>query len=71
MLTKTKREHAKLKHNWKKRSIFFQFPYWKTLILRHNLDVMHIENNICDSIVGTLLSINGKSKDYMNKRLDL
>ena len=55
----------------KKKSIFFQLPSWKTLILRHNLDVMLIEKNICDSIVGTLLSINGKSKDNFNSRLDL
>ena len=39
--------------------------------MRYNLDVMHIEKNICDSIVGTLLNINGKSKDNMNSHLDL
>ena len=55
----------------KKKSIFFQLPYRKTLILRHNLDVMHIEKNIRDSIVATLLSIDGKSKDNMNSHLDL
>jgi len=27
-------------HNWTKRSIFW---YWKDNLLRHNLDVMHIE----------------------------
>ena len=70
MLTKRKREYAKLEHNWKKKIIFFQSPYWKTLILRYNLDVMHIEKNICDSIIGTLLSIDGKSKDNMNSCLD-
>ena len=32
---------------------------------------MHIEKNICDSIVGTLLSINGKSNDNFNSCLDL
>ena len=32
---------------------------------------MHIEKNICDSIVGTLLSIDGKSNDNLNSRLDL
>ena len=32
---------------------------------------MHIEKNICDSIVGTLLSIDGKSNDNFNSRLDL
>ena len=28
---------------WKKKSIFFRLPYWKDNLLRHNLDVMHIE----------------------------
>ena len=53
------------------KTFFFQLPYWKTLILSHNLDVTHIKKNICDSIVDTLLIINGKSKDNMNSRLDL
>ena len=71
MLAKRKREHAKLEHNWKKKNIFSQLSNWKTLILHHNLDIMHIEKHICDIIVGTLLSIDGKSKDNMNIRLDL
>ena len=37
----------------------------------YNLDVMHIEKNICDSIVGTLLNIDGKSKDNLNSLLYL
>ena len=32
---------------------------------------MHIEKNICDSVVGTLLSIDGKLKDNFNIHLDL
>ena len=32
---------------------------------------MHIEKNICDSIVGTLLSIDGNSKNNMNSCLYL
>jgi len=39
--------------------------------LRHNFDVMHIEKNICDSVVGTLLDIHGKTKDHVNARDDL
>ncbi|KAK9232940.1 hypothetical protein WN943_023188 [Citrus x changshan-huyou] len=35
------------------------------LILRHNLDVMHIEKNVCDSLLNTLLDIKGKSKDRL------
>ncbi|XP_020258143.1 uncharacterized protein LOC109834511 [Asparagus officinalis] len=55
---------------WKKRSIFFSLPYWKELVLRHNLDVMHIEKNICESIISTMLH-SGKSKDGINARKDL
>ena len=68
---KRKRENATHQHNWKKKSIFFQLPYWKTLLLRHNLDVMHIEKNVCDSIIGTLFNIEGKTKDNLNSHLDL
>ncbi|XP_055961814.1 uncharacterized protein LOC130015519 [Mercurialis annua] len=57
--------------NWTKRSIFFELPYWKTLKLRHNLDVMHIEKNICENILGTLMNIDGKSKDNIKARMDL
>lgn len=39
-------------------------------MLRHNLDVMHIEKNICESIISTVLH-NGKSKDGINARRDL
>ena len=27
----------------KKRSIFFQLPYWRRILVRYNLDVMHCE----------------------------
>ena len=49
----------------------FDLPYWATNKLRHNLDVMLIEKNICDSVLGTLLDILGKSKDHINYRYDL
>ncbi|KAI5324963.1 hypothetical protein L3X38_034036 [Prunus dulcis] len=47
---------------WKKKSIFFDLEYWKYLPVRHALDVMHIEKNVCDSIIGTLLEIPEKIK---------
>ncbi|GKA99060.1 putative transposase-associated domain-containing protein [Tanacetum coccineum] len=59
------------KSPWKKKSIFFKLPYWKHLLLPHSLDVMHIEKNMCDNIIGTLLAQQGKSKDNMKARLDL
>nr|XP_028954636.1 uncharacterized protein LOC108170381 [Malus domestica] len=56
---------------WKKKNLFFyELPYWRHLLIRHNLDVMHIEKNICDSVVGTLLGIE-KSKDGLAARADL
>ncbi|KAL8135869.1 hypothetical protein AgCh_010471 [Apium graveolens] len=56
---------------WNKKSIFFDLPYWKDNLTRHNLDVIHIEKNICDSVLGTLLNIGGKTKDHLAARLDL
>jgi hypothetical protein len=56
---------------WKKKSIFFRLPYWKDNLLRHNLDVMHIEKNIMDNILRTLLYIKGKSKDNLQACQDL
>ncbi|XP_026452382.1 uncharacterized protein LOC113352830 [Papaver somniferum] len=57
--------------NWTKKSIFFELPYWKTNKLRHNVDVMHVEKNICDSVVGTLMDIEKKTKDTIRSRADL
>jgi len=56
---------------WKKKSIFFRLPYWKDNLLRHNLDVMHIEKNVMDNILGTILDIPGKTKDDLAARTDL
>ena len=56
---------------WKKKSIFFDLEYLRYLRACHNLDVMHIEKNVCESIIGTLLNILGKTKDGLNTHLDL
>ena len=32
---------------------------------------MHIKKNVCESIIGTLLNIIGKTNDGLNSRLDL
>jgi hypothetical protein len=50
---------------------FFILPYWKDNLLRHNLHVMHIEKNITDNILGTILDLKGKTKDNLAARLDL
>jgi hypothetical protein len=58
-------------HNWTKRSIFWDLPYWKDNLLRHNLDVMHIEKNFCDNILHTVMNVSGKTKDNEKARSDL
>ncbi|XP_060177962.1 uncharacterized protein LOC132607901 [Lycium barbarum] len=58
-------------HNWTKQSIFWELPYWKDNILRHNLDVMHIEKNYFDNLFNTVMDVKGKTKDNPKARLDL
>ncbi|XP_056688120.1 uncharacterized protein [Spinacia oleracea] len=50
-----------------KRSIFFDLVYWEHNLLRHNLDVMHIEKNVSENLLGTLLSMD-KSRDNRDDR---
>ena len=49
----------------------FDLPYWSDLDVRHCIGVMHVEKNICDSVIGMLLNIQGKTKDGLNTRQDL
>lgn len=58
-------------HNWIKQSIFWELPYWKTNLIRHNLDVMHIEKNVFDNVFNTVMDIKDKTKDNVKARMDL
>ncbi|KAL0328155.1 UNVERIFIED_CONTAM: hypothetical protein Scaly_2248100 [Sesamum calycinum] len=58
-------------HKWTKKNIFWDLPYWSTLLIRHNLDVMHIEKNVFHNIFNTVMDIKGKTKDNMNAHRDL
>jgi hypothetical protein len=58
-------------HHWTKKSIFWDLPYWKDNLLRHNLDVMHIEKNFFDNIFNTVMDVKGKTKDNEKARKDL
>ncbi|XP_026416083.1 uncharacterized protein LOC113311461 [Papaver somniferum] len=66
-----KRKRSIEERNWTKKSIFYELPYWKSHKIRHKIDVMHTEKNICDNIVGTLLNLDKKNKDTEKARLDL
>ncbi len=50
---------------------YFGNSHWSRLLIRHYLDVMHIEKNVCDSVVGTVLNLEGKTKDGPKARIDL
>jgi len=54
-----------------KRSIFWELFYWKTNLLCHNLDVMHIEKNVFENIFNTIIDVKGKTKDNIKSRLDV
>ncbi|XP_074318190.1 uncharacterized protein LOC141654985 [Silene latifolia] len=59
------------KHNWTKQSILWELPYWSKLLIRHNLDVMHIEKNFFDQLINTIMDVKGKTKDTKKTRKDL
>jgi hypothetical protein len=56
---------------WKKQSIFWELPYLKDLNVHHSIDVMHIEKNVCESLLGTLLNTNRKTRNHRHGRADL
>ncbi|XP_076932154.1 uncharacterized protein LOC143597558 [Bidens hawaiensis] len=57
-------------HNWVKRSIFWELEYWPMLLIRHNLDVLHIEKNVFENPFQTVMDTD-KTKDNINARVDL
>ncbi|GJW51079.1 uncharacterized protein Tco_0092430 [Tanacetum coccineum] len=57
-------------HNWVKRSIFWELPYWHTLLIRHNLDLMHIEKNFFENLFQTIMG-SLKTKDNVKARKDV
>ena len=68
---KTQKNISSETNIWKKRSIFFDLPYWSDLHVCHFLDVMQVEKNVCDSLIGTFLNIKGKIKDGLKGCEDL
>ncbi|GJZ68556.1 acidic leucine-rich nuclear phosphoprotein 32 family member A [Tanacetum coccineum] len=67
---KNPKPNRNIELNWSKRSIFWDLEYWPFLLLKHNLDVMHIEKNALEALLNTLLD-NDKSKDTIKARQDL
>jgi hypothetical protein len=58
-------------HNWTHKSCLWEPPYAKALILHHNIDLMHQEWNVAESIMSMCLDVTGFMKDNLNARKDL
>ena len=54
---------------WKKKCIFWEPPYWKVMLVRNAIDVMHVMKNLCVNLLG-FLGVYGKSKDTPEARAD-
>lgn len=55
-------------HNWVNKRIFWDFPYWENILLRKNLDFMHVEKCF-DNLINTVLSVPKNTKDNAKLRM--
>ena len=51
--------------------MLFDLPYWFDLDVKHCIDVIYVEKNVCDSVINMLLNIQGKTNDGLNTHQDL
>jgi hypothetical protein len=58
-------------HKWTHKCAIWELSYAKALILMHNIDVMHQEHNVGESILSTCMSFMDKTKDNHKARKDL
>jgi hypothetical protein len=58
-------------HNWTHICGLWELPYAKSLILMHNIDVMHQESNFCQALINTCMDFPDKTKDNDKARMDL
>ncbi|GKA46910.1 uncharacterized protein Tco_0739793 [Tanacetum coccineum] len=57
---------------WNKFNIWYRkLRYWRHNSVPYCIYFMHVEKNVCESLVRTFLNVPGKTKDGMNARLDL
>ncbi|KAL5647873.1 hypothetical protein ACJX0J_042228, partial [Zea mays] len=60
-----------IEHNWTHKCSLWELPYTEALILMHNIDVMHQERNVAESIISTCMDFPDKTKDNIKARKDL
>ncbi|XP_076923373.1 uncharacterized protein LOC143585475 [Bidens hawaiensis] len=57
-------------HNWVEKSNFWELEYWPMLLIRHNLDVMHIKKNVFENLF-QMVTDTSKTKDNVMARKDV
>jgi hypothetical protein len=58
-------------HNWTHISFLWELPYMKALLLPHNIDLMHQERNVAESIISMCFDFTDQTKDNIKARRDL
>jgi hypothetical protein len=58
-------------HNWTRKCALWELPYMPALILMHNINVMHHERNMGESIISTCMGFPGETKDNRKAPHDL
>jgi hypothetical protein len=58
-------------HNWTHKCALWELPYAKALILMHNIDIIHQDHSIGESILSTCMTFMDKTKDNHKTRKDL
>ena len=58
-------------HNWTHISFLWELPYAKALLRPHNIDLMHQERDVAESIISMCFDFTGQTKDNLNARKDL
>jgi hypothetical protein len=58
-------------HNCTHKSCLGELPYAKALMLPHNIDMMHQECNVAESIISMCFDVTNFSKDNVNARKDI
>ncbi|XP_021746191.1 uncharacterized protein LOC110712080 [Chenopodium quinoa] len=61
----------KEKKGWFKQSTLWELPYWKHLLICHNLDVMHIEKNFFDQLIHTVMDVKKHTCDTLSAWNDI
>jgi hypothetical protein len=59
------------RHNWTHKCALWKLSYAKALILMHNIDVMHQEHNVGESILRICMAFANKTKYNQKARKDL